>query len=362
LNHHKKIKALLAVLIVLVICASGVGYALIDTYSGLKENPMAAFVSAGPDEVKPKEEGSILTGDTPAETIRIDGQTYQKNANTISILMLGVDWDGTEVKDATGARTDMLMLCTMDVQNNQITFTSIPRDTRTKVHYADSKTGEIKDDTMVTKINHAYVVAGGNDPEKHGADNSMLAVKDLIECDGQLDIPVDYYVSIDLEHLSDLAEALGGIEVTLDQDYPDIGSKGETIHLEGNNVRLYLQNRKQMVGGEMDRQRHEQDFMMALAKKIKNMGAVQAATKLFPQLANNVIQTNLNLDQIVAMAGVLDKIGSIDEIKMDTFEETDESWQKFPDPLVSNPPKLDYFVMDEDELLGKMLDLYYIAQ
>ena len=361
MNHHKKIKALLAVLIVLIICASGVGYALIGTYSGLKENPMSAFVSAGPDEAAP-EEGVALAGDTPAETIQIDGKTYQKNANTISILMLGVDWDGTEVKDATGARTDMLMLCTLDVQNNQITFTSIPRETRTKVHYADKKTGEIEDETCITKINHAYVLAGGNDTAKHGADNSMLAVKDLIECGGQLDIPVDYYVSIDLEHLSDLAAALGGVEVTLDQDYPDIGSKGETINLEGNDVRLYLQNRKQMDDGEMDRQRHEQDFMMALAKKIKNMGAVQAATKLFPQLANNVIQTNLNLDQIVAMAGVLDKIGSIDEIKMDTFEERDDSWQKFPDPIVSTPPKLDYFVMDEDELLGKMLDLYYIAR
>ena len=175
MNHHKKIKALLAVLIVLIICASGVGYALIGTYSGLKENPMSAFVSAGPDEAAP-EEGVALAGDTPAETIQIDGKTYQKNANTISILMLGVDWDGTEVKDATGARTDMLMLCTLDVQNNQITFTSIPRDTRTKVHYADKKTGKIEDETCITKINHAYVLAGGNDTAKHGADNSLLAV------------------------------------------------------------------------------------------------------------------------------------------------------------------------------------------
>ena len=69
---------------------------------------------------------------------------------------------------------------------------------------------------------------------------------------------------------SDLADALGGVEVTLDQDYPDIGSKGDTITLEGNNVRLYLQNRKQMDDGEMSRQKHEQDFMMAIAKKSKS--------------------------------------------------------------------------------------------
>ena len=75
-----------------------------------------------------------------------------------------------------------------------------------------------------------------------------------------------------------------------------------------------------------------------------------------------VIQTNLNLDQIVAMAGVLDKVSSIDDITMDTFTETDESWQKFPDPIVTTPSKLDYFVMDDQELLDKMLTLYYTPQ
>ena len=160
--------------------------------------------------------------------------------------------------------------------------------------------------------------------------------------------------------MSDLAEALGGVEVTLDQDYPDIGSQGDTINLEGDAVRLYLQNRKQMDDGEMSRQRHEQDFMMAIARKVKKLGAVQAATKLYPQIAGKVIQTNLNLDQIVAMAGVLDKIGSIDDIAMETFEEKDDSWQYMDDPLVQSDTGLCYFIMDNDELMQKMLGLYYI--
>ncbi|MEG2360930.1 MAG: LCP family protein [Christensenella sp.] len=354
MNHHKKIKALLCVLIVLIICAGGVSYALMDAYSSIKANPMSAFVAAEPPKVE--QDGAVPEKKQPTEMIDINGQTYGKNPDTISILMLGIDWDGSEEKDKTGARSDMVMLCTIDVQNSNISFLSIPRDTRTKVHYCDKKTFEPIDKTCVTKINHAYVLGGGNDPKKHGADNAMLATKELIECEGQLNIPVDYYVSIDLEHLSGLADALGGVEVTLEQDYPDIGSKGDVVNLQGNDVRLYLQNRKQMTGGEMDRQRHEQTFMMAIAKKVKDLGAVQAATKLFPQLSGNVIQTNLSIEQIVAMAGVLDKVGSIDNIKLDRFE---ENWQKFPDPIVKDPPKLDYFIIDKDELLNKMLNLYY---
>lgn len=360
MNHSKKIKVLICILIVLVICASGVTYALYGTYQSLKENPISAFVSAGPAAATDSGEGQKKKA-APTEMVTIDGKTYGKDPNTISILMLGVDWDGSdEVKDATGKRSDMIMLCTVDLDANKISFDSFPRDTRTTVHAVDKKTGEIQDKTYLTKLNHAYAL-GALSSDEAGAENTMLAMQDLVSCEEQLNIPIDYYVSIDLGHLSDLAGALGGVEVTLDQDYPDLGDKGETINLEGDNVRLYLQNRKQMEDGEMDRQRHEQNFMMALAKKIKDIGAVNAATKLFPQMAGKVIQTNLNIDQIVAMAGALDQIGSIDDIEMTTFEEKDDSWENFSDPLVSGA-KLDYFIMDQDELLQKMLMRYYEEQ
>lgn len=357
MNYKKGIKILTVILIVLIVCAGGVSYALYGTYTDLKANPIAAFNTPQPSTAATDDVNFDANADV--ETVTIDGKTYQKNPNVVSILMLGIDWDGTEVKDATGARSDMIMLCTIDMENNGISFLSIPRDTRTIVHKVDQKTGKVESKEYLTKLNHAYILGGGNDTSKWGPQNAMRATEDLVEIDGQLSIPIQYYISIDLEHLADLAAALGGVEVTLDQNYPDIGSKGDTITLEGNAVRLYLQNRKQMDDGEMSRQRHEQEFMMAIAKKIKKLGAVQSASKLFSQLSGDVLQTNLGLDQIVAMAGVLDKLGSIDNIKMETFEERDDSWQNFPDPIVTNPSKLNYFVMDEDELMSKMLERYY---
>ena len=74
------------------------------------------------------------------ETVQIDGQTYPKKNGVISILMLGIDWDGTEQKDATGARSDMLMLCTIDTETNDI---SLPvhsaRHADCLVHKVDQK-------------------------------------------------------------------------------------------------------------------------------------------------------------------------------------------------------------------------------
>lgn len=351
-NHHKKIKGLLIALIALLVVGVIVLVSLFGTYQALRANPMSAFVKTGND-------AAVATDDLKyddnanVQSVTIDGKQYNAKQKIITVLMLGIDSDGSAEKNAQGERSDMMLLCTVNLEEGQegITFTSLPRDTRTKVHKVDTETGKILDKNWMTKLNHAYNIGGMT--KGYGADNALRATEDLIEIDGQLSIPVQYYLSIDLGHLGDLAAALDGVEVTLDQDYPDIGSKGETINLEGEDVRLYLQNRKQMEDGERDRQRHEQEFLMAIAKKIKSMGAVQSASKLFTQL-QDVVHLNLNLDQIVAMAGVLDKV-SLDDIQRTVFEVGDYSMEY--DEYMGQD--LDFYMMDEQELTEKMLGLYY---
>ncbi|MEA4854026.1 MAG: LCP family protein [Christensenella sp.] len=351
MNYKKGIKILTIVIVALGICAGGVVYALYGTYHNLRANPLSAFQ----ENTAPQESDAInYDNNANVKTVSIDGKEYTANQNIISILMLGIDADGSEAKNAQGERSDMMLLCTINLEpgSEGITFTSLPRDTQAVVHDVDEDTGKILEKSWKTKLNHSYIIGGMT--KGYGAQNTMRAVEDLIEIDGQLSIPIQYYISIDLAHLSDLANVLGGVEVTLDQDYPDIGSKGETINLQGDAVRLYLQNRKQMEDGEMDRQRHEMNFMMAIAKKIKELGAVDSASKLFTQL-QDVVHMNLSLDQVVAMAGVLDKV-SLDEIQH-TVMEQGEYQTGVHDEFMGRD--LDFYLMDQQELRDKMLALYY---
>ncbi len=353
-EYKKIIKILIIVLVALGVVAATVAVFFYGRYQELKENPMQAFeTSSGGDTV-------IVKGQTlrePTEFVKIDKKRYGKNPNVVSILMLGVDWDGSAERADTGKRSDMIVLCTIDMQNNTIDFHSIPRDTRTTVHDVDKKTGKIKDKTSLTKINHAYALGALHNDET-GAENEMLAVEDLISCEEQLNIPVDYYISLELRSLADLANVLGGVEVELDQDIAGFGNKGDTVRLEGDNVRRYLEKRKD-VGGEMSRQRHQQEFIKSIAKAVKKLGAAQTATRLLPKLEEIGMQTNMNLDQVAATAGVLDKIGSIDNVSMKTFADESENWpSKMHDPLMGT--ELYYYVMNEDELLDTMLSLYYI--
>lgn len=354
-DYKKIIKILIIVLVALGAAAGTVAAFFYGRYTELKENPMTAFETFSG-------EGTVVSeGKTfaqPTEFVTVDGKRYGKNPNVVTILMLGVDWDGSAERADDGKRSDMIILCTIDMEKNTIDFHSVPRDTRTTVHAVDKKTGKIQDETYLTKINHAYAL-GALHSDEAGAENEMLAVQELIDCGKQLDIPVAYYVSLELANLPDLANVLGGVEVELDQDIPGIGNKGETVLLQGDNVRHYLEKRKD-VGGEMSRQRHQQAFIKAIAKAVKKLGAAQTAVRLLPRLEEIGVQTNMNLDQVAATAGVLDKIGSIDNISMETFEEKDDSWQDFPDPIVPNPPELNYYVMDDQELLDTMLSLYYV--
>lgn len=362
LVHTKKIRVLVIVMAALIVAAAVVGGLMFEIYKALRENPISAFVVTGNGT---EDAHAVDTSPVSIETIEVNHKTYAKNPDMVTILMIGLDWDGTAYKDSTGKRGDMNMLCTLDLREGKegITFTSIPRDTRTTVHYAKKKTGEVDEKTCLTKLCHAYQLAWAESgSDEAGANNQMRAVQDLIGCGEQLELPVQYYVSIDLEHLSDLADALGGVEVTLDQDVPGVGGPNDRVTLKGETVRLYLQNRKDEDDGEMDRQRHQQTFMMSVARKMKDMGAVNAASKLFPQLINKVLRTNLNMEQIVAMAGVLDKIESIDAVKLDMFEQKQGSWAFYDDPIVKRKGGLDYFIMDPDELRQKMLGLYYTEQ
>lgn len=334
----KSIKALVAVLVVLIVL-----FTLVFVFYYKYQNAGAHVfkdpqVSEGTSDIAQQEQP-----EENKNTIMYNGQEYEYNENVVNILMLGIDSDKWRETQRMGWRSDMMMLCTLDFEKNTITLTSIPRDTRTEVKHLDKDTGEVTK-TNIDKINSAY--AYGQGPNHFGAENAMDAAKTFLSCDGQFNIPIDYYMSIDLEGVPKFAEALGGVEVTLDVNFPGLGSKGDTVVLGENSARAYLENRKQ-VGGELVRVSHEQQFIRAVANKIKSMGAVSAATKLYSQLLE-FMKTNMNLDQILACAKVVDG-SSIEAMTMQTingdFDYIDG---------------VSYFIPDMDDVAQKVVEVLYV--
>ena len=202
----------------------------------------------------------------------------------------------------------MVMLCTMDIRNNSISLTTIPRDTQAEVYHVDENGNVTKKE--LTKINHAYSYGGG--PDGYGAQNAKLAVGDYLSSSAGINIPIQYYVSIDLENVPKLADAFGGIPVQLDVDFPELGKKGETVVIDSDNVHEFLQNRYD-VGGDIARARHHEEFLLALMKEFKTQGGVKSVTGVM-SFAMQYTRTDLSFQQVVALASILDKcnLGDLD--------------------------------------------------
>lgn len=307
----KPVKVLTVFLIVLIALAGIIVYAFYNQYQSISENPMAAF-DQGDKTAEVDLASNHIESQTEQNTddIVYNGVEYTRNKDVVNIMLLGIDWD--ETRKDMGWRSDMNMLCTVDFTANKMTLTSIPRDTRANVYHV-GQDGSIISQGL-DKINAAY--SYGHGPDKFGPQNAMRCISEFLSIDGQYYVPIDYFISIDLAGVPKFASALDGIKLVLDVNFPGLGNKGDTVVLDEENSRAYLENRKQ-VGGELVRVSHEQQYLIAVAKKIKDKGAVASAPSLYANFLK-FMHTNLSLDQVVAFAQVLDDI-NIDDLTIQTI-------------------------------------------
>ncbi len=135
-------------------------------------------------------EHSLNTSDTSRES-SIRESKVNPSKDPISILFLGIDDNSGREKNGQSAeqsRTDAMILSTFNADKEQIRMLSIPRDT---ISY-------IPEVSYYDKITHAH------------AYNGPTASMDSVEA--TLNVPVDYYVRINMEAFVDAVDELGGIE------------------------------------------------------------------------------------------------------------------------------------------------------
>ncbi|MDO6633970.1 polyisoprenyl-teichoic acid--peptidoglycan teichoic acid transferase TagU [Bacillus thuringiensis] len=188
----------------------------------------------------------------------------------LSILLLGSD----ATPDEQG-RSDSIMVITLNPKNNSMKTVSIPRDTYTEIIGKDKK----------DKINHAYAFGG--------ADMSVATIENF------LNIPINYYIEVDMEGFKDIVDAVDGVtvnndlEFTLDEHH---FSKG-TIHLTGNEALAFTRMRKEDPRGDFGRQMRQRQVLQAIIKKGANVSSLAHYGDILNAIQKNV-KTNLTQDQM----------------------------------------------------------------
>ncbi|MFT8322878.1 MAG: LytR family transcriptional regulator [Bacillus sp. (in: firmicutes)] len=194
-----------------------------------------------------------------------------KNKEPFSILMLGVD-----ERDGDSGRSDTMIVLSVNPNNNSVKMLSIPRDTRT----------EIIGHGTTDKINHAYAFGG--------VAMSMDTVENF------LDIPIDYYMQINMDGFKDIVNSVGGVTVNNDLDFTYEGvhfPKG-SINLDGEKALKFSRMRYDDPRGDYGRQLRQREIIQAVIKEGASLNSLANFGDIFNALSKN-IKTNLTFDEMV---------------------------------------------------------------
>jgi polyisoprenyl-teichoic acid--peptidoglycan teichoic acid transferase len=199
-----------------------------------------------------------------------DDEVSFKEKTPISILLIGVD----ERKGDKG-RADSLIVMTVNPNKKSIEMVSIPRDTRTEI------IGKGKKD----KINHSYAFGG--------VEMTMATVEHF------LDIPIDYYIKVNMESFRDIVDAVGGVTVNNPFAFTYEGvtfPKGE-ITLNGEKALKYSRMRYDDPRGDFGRQDRQKQIIQAIIEKGASFSSLANYDDVLTAIGKN-IKTNLTFDEM----------------------------------------------------------------
>nr|WP_244244566.1 LCP family protein [Marinilactibacillus kalidii] len=192
-----------------------------------------------------------------------------------SVLLMGIDTGDMGRVDQ--GRSDTMMVMTVNPNSEKTTLVSIPRDTYT----------EIVGRGTMDKINHAYAFGG-----------TSMAVNTV---QNLFDIPIDYYVSVNMEGLQQIVDAVGGIDITPHLTFEQDGYsfvEGKRVHMNGNMALEYSRMRKQDPNGDYGRQERQREVVQQTVTKMASVESVMNYKDILNTLSANM-QTNLSFDDMV---------------------------------------------------------------
>ena len=211
------------------------------------------------------------------ETVNLREKEIKDN-DSFSVLLLGID-NGAYGRGTEVGRSDTMLVVTVNEKLGKTTIVSIPRDSYTEI------IGYGTND----KINHAYAFG----QEKM----SINSVQNM------LNLPIDYYVTVDMGGLMGLVDAVGGLDITPVLTFTYEGesfTEGVDRHVDGEAALRYARMRYDDPEGDMGRQKRQQYVIQKLLEKLLNITSVTRYEEILKTLENSV-RTNFTLDKLLSI-------------------------------------------------------------
>lgn len=221
---------------------------------------------------RPEEQVNLRDEDEPDPAV-----SRIQNKEPFSMLILGVEPSAND--NLEEGQSDIMVVITVNPEEESVVMTNIPSNTLTEIVGQESE----------GMIREAY--------ETGGLSTTVNTVQDLLE------IPIDYTLTVNLNGLADIIDAIGEVSVTATETFDQNGYSfvtGETYIMDGEMALAYIGDIDEAIESA-NRQDKARQVVSAIVPQISQINSLTSIPKLLSSLNGNVL-TNLSFKDIQTIA------------------------------------------------------------
>lgn len=201
----------------------------------------------------------------------------------MNILAIGSD---TRSTGYTWGLSDVMRVVRVDFVKPSITVLDFPRDLWVKIPYiSDNLNGQDHE-----KLNQAYLYGNPGDGFKYWDDPSAGPGLLALTLGINFGVKLDHYIAVNMITFVKMVDAVGGIDVTLDQNYGGGHLQKGNEHLNGTEALALGRNRTE---GVFSRGANQNIVLCALQKKLTSPTVISEIPGLI-QAFQGSVQTDLS--------------------------------------------------------------------
>ena len=289
-RNNNGLKIFVSILAILVIGILGYIYSI---YANVKDSMDTAYTPVEVETFRTSNTGTVADSSEDEESRTNAGAMTPSElleaGEPVSILLLGVDTG--DLGRTEQGRSDSMVVVTINPHTQKTTLLSIPRDTYTEiVGYGTSD-----------KINHAYAFGG-----------TAMSINTVQQ---MLDIPIDFYVMVNMAGIQEIVDAVGGITVesplTFNQNGYDFVQG--TNQLDGEAALAFARMRYEDPAGDTGRQGRQRLVIEAVIRKLAIPETLLNYQAVLETLSANM-QTSFQLSDFYTLQNQ-DYLGAVGNIE-----------------------------------------------
>lgn len=240
--------------------------------------------------------------ETAPNTVFADGIRYDHRPNLEAFLFMGIDVPGTVesmTKTGSGGQADVQMVLVVDNDNESWQVLQLNRDALADIPVQGIGGKLVGYQRKQLALAHFYGTG-----REDSCENTVNAVSRLL-----WNQPINGYISLNMDGIGVVNDAIGGVEVTITTDFSGIDNSmelGSQVVLNGKQAVTFLRSRMGVDDGtNLARMSRHRQYLDALIQKLLNEN-VSSILKAYSS-AEDYIVSNMSTGRISTLAEKLQR-------------------------------------------------------